>query len=129
MPQIILTPQESEEFFYNAICNGLGYVTTGYGLELDYDRSQYKQAKASLIDKSPCFEDVFMEMLRMGFSLTLEDVEGDGDNTKSITMKDVHEWVSKTPFTHLSDMIMENDDAETADIIIQTVFFNDVIFG
>ena len=25
--KITLTPQESEKFFYNSLCNGLGYMT------------------------------------------------------------------------------------------------------
>jgi hypothetical protein len=72
-----------------------------------------------------------MEMLRMGYSLIMVDEEGDGDedSNSTITLKDVHERVSKAPVRHLMDMINENDDAETADVIIQQVFFNDIIFG
>jgi hypothetical protein len=29
----------------------------------------------------------------------------------------------------LVDAIEENDDAETADVILQTVFLNDVVYG
>jgi hypothetical protein len=77
----------------------------------------------------PCFEDVLMEMLRMGKTLTMVDEEGEGDNNSTITLKDVHERVSNTPVRHLMDMINEDDDADTADVIIQTVFFNEIIFG
>jgi hypothetical protein len=37
--------------------------------------------------------------------------------------------VSNTPIKHLMDAINENGDAITADVIIQTVFLNDVIYG
>jgi hypothetical protein len=124
--EIRLTPKESEEYFYNALCNGLGYIS-GYGLSIDYDAKEYKAAKDKLID--PCYEDVFMQMLRDGGTLTLVDVECDGEYTRSITMKDIHERVQNTEVNHLMNMVNENDDAITADVIIQTVFYKEVIFG
>ena len=130
--EIMLTPQESEEYFYNALCNGLDYVSS-YGISLDYSDEDYAEAKKKLgVDRPdffPCFEDVLMEMLRMGYSLIMVDEEGDEENNSTITLKDVHEKVSKAPVRHLMDMINENDDAETADVILQQVFFNDIIFG
>jgi hypothetical protein len=124
--KITLTPQESEEYFYNALCNGLGYVC-GYGLELDYENQDYNAAKNKLTN--PCYEDVLMQMLRDGNKLTLIDHEGEGDMTRSITIEDVHEQVQNTPLHHLTNMIEENDDAETADVILQTVFYKEIIFG
>lgn len=130
--EIKLTPEESEEYFFNAICNGLGYVTSGYGLDLDYSNEDYEEAKTKLGMDKPgifaCFEDVLLEMLRMGKTLTMVDEEGDGDRYP-ITIKDVHERVSKAPVTHLMNMINEEDDGETADVIIQQVFFNDIVYG
>jgi hypothetical protein len=126
--KVILTEEESLEFFYNALCNavGTGYILN-HGIELIYDVTEYKTAKSKLT--SPCFEDVLIQILKDGGTLTMEDVEGDGDMTKSITIKDVYEKVQLTPFEHLSNMINENDDAETADVILQTVFYGEVIFG
>lgn len=134
--KIVLDKTESEEYFHNALCNGLGYMS-GYGLQFVYEDADYKKAKKSLEaklkkeGKEPgiCLEDVFVEILRNGGKLTFEDVENEGDYTRSITLKDVHERVQKTPIDHLNDMINENDDATTADVILQTVFFEDVIFG
>ena len=123
---ITFTNEESENYFYNSLCNGLGEMG-GYGLSLDYKKSEYQSAKEKL--ESPCFEDVLMQILRDGGSITLVDEECEGEYTKSITMKDVHERVAKTPIKHLTDAITENDDAITADVIIQTVFFEDIIFG
>ena len=123
---ITFTNEESENYFYNSLCNGLGEMG-GYGLSLDYNTKEYQSAKEKL--ESPCFEDVLMQILRDGGSITLVDEECEGEYTKSITMKDVHERVAKTPIKHLTDAITENDDAITADVIIQTVFFEDIIFG
>ena len=123
--EIILSHQESEEFFYNALCNSLDYIS-GYGLELSYKKEDYKSAKEKL--ESPCFEDVLMQILKDGNQLTLIDLE-DGYYTKSITIEDVHNKVQKSPLRHLTNMINEEDDAETGDVIIQSVFFDDIIFG
>jgi hypothetical protein len=124
--KITLTPKESEEYFYNALCNGLSYVA-GYGISMDYDEIEYGTAKLAL--KNPCYEDVLMQILRDGGKLTMEDVEGEGDMTRTITLADVHERVELTPIKYLTDMITENDDAITADVILQTVFYKEIIFG
>ena len=152
MPEIKLTPQESEKYFHSALCNGLGYVTSGYGLRLDYTKKAYNDAKKSLEEKiekgevphfvyhpeyekkegkkpTICFEDVLIEILATGGALKMTDIEGEGANPREITIKEVHERVQKTDFDHLNDMINEQDDAVTADVIIQTVFLNEVIFG
>jgi hypothetical protein len=128
--EIQLEQNESEEYFYNALCNGLSYISD-YGLALDFDKGAYKDAKESLVakQKDTCFEDVLIEILRMGGTLTMIDEEGEGDMTKSITIKEVHERVAQTPFNHLVNMVDGNDDAETADVILQTVFFQEIVFG
>jgi hypothetical protein len=125
--KVTLTPQESEDLFYTALCNGLGYIESGYDLELTFEEKDYDEACKKLT--SPCYEDVFMQMLRDGKSLTLVDVGCEGEYTRSITMKDVHERVQDTDIRHLMDAINENDDAVTADVILQQVFFQETIFG
>ena len=132
--KIVLTKQESEKHFHNALCNGsqIRY----YGLTLDYNEKDYKLAKKSLEKKKKsgeftetiCCEDVWMEILRIGGKLTLVDEEN-GMGDKSILLKDVHSRVAKTPIRHLMDAVNEQDDADTADCIIQTVFYKEVIFG
>jgi hypothetical protein len=127
---INLTHEESEAHFYNAICNGLGELKY-YDLELDYDAKEYKAAKQQLNTKQPdtqaCWEDVLMEMLRSGNTLWIVD---ENDNERHpITLDLVHERVQQTPVNHLMNAINENDDATTADCIIQTVIYGEVIYG
>jgi hypothetical protein len=128
--EIKLTNEEAEQYFFNALCNGLGYVESGYGIELTYTKEDYVKAKKSLQEKTKdiCSEDVIMEILRTGGVLKMIDHES-GEKPKRITLADVHERVAKTPIDHLNDMKNENDDAVTADVIIQTVFYEEVIFG
>ena len=96
--KVQLTPQESETHFFDALCNGLQEMQY-YGLELQYSDEHYKAAKDSLKEKSGenytiCYEDVLMQILRMGKSLSLVDLEG-GEDSSSITLKDVHEHSNK----------------------------------
>jgi len=124
--KITLTPEESEEYFYNALCNGLDYFQ-GYGFDLDYDADQYYKAREKL--KSPCFEDVLMQLLRDGGQLIFKDVENEGDMTRIVTLKDIHERVQNAPIKTLIEMADQEDDADTADIILQTVLFNEILLG
>jgi len=127
--EVKLTTGEAEEIFHSALCNGASYLS-GYGFSLDYPNEKYREAKESLNGKAwPCREDIWVEILRIGGTLTLIDGENEGHYNSTISLNDVHERVEKSPLKHLMDMINENDDAITADVILQTVFFNDVIFG
>lgn len=120
--KVTLTKEEKHSFFHSALCNGL-QMMPGYGLELDYKQSEYVAARKKL-DK-PCLEDVFMQILKDGGSLTMK-----GDETNSvITIKELERRITKTPMSHLLDMHKEEDDANTADAILQTVFFKEIIFG
>lgn len=122
--QVTLTTQESENLFLDALCNALGYVS-GYGLELEFDNDHYQKVRK----EGDCFEDVLMSILRDGGSLTLVDIECDGDYTNTITLKDVHDKVCNTPIGHLMHAINETGDADTSDVILQSVFFGEVVFG
>lgn len=129
-PEIKVTLEQAEEYFHSALCNGLGYLS-GYGLELCVSPSAYHRAKKKL--ENPCYEDVLILMLKLGDRLTLVDTEEgeafDGSNATSITLSDIHKRMPLTPREHLLDMINGQDDAITADVILQTVFFKEVIFG
>jgi hypothetical protein len=127
---INLTPQEAENHFYDAMCNGLGELSY-YDLELEYDDQEYKDAKQRLEVKTPgievCWEDVLMEILRNGDKLWIVDMND--DERHPITLELIHERVQNTPIRHLMDAINENGDATTADCIIQTVVYGEVIYG
>lgn len=125
--KVILTHEESEEIFYNSLCNG--HEIAYYGLSLHVGETQYKEAKQRLFEKgeSHCIENIWMEVLRGGGKLTLIDNEN-GMDPSVIRLSDVHERVQNTPLEHLIDAINEEDDATTADVILQTVFYNEIIF-
>jgi hypothetical protein len=126
---INLTHQESEEIFFNALCNGAAFIE-GYGIEITTEEADYKEAKNKLKmqNELPCYEDVLMQVLRDGKCLYMVDHE-EGIFNASITLNDIHERVKSTPIKHLLDMVNEQDDADTADIILQHTFYQDIIFA
>lgn len=131
--EITLTKEEILEMFYHALCNavGTGYMD-GYGITLEYKKEDYKDAKRNLLNKGKTelsYEDVLMQILKDGKTLTFTDVEGEGEMTRTINLNDVYERLPLAPAQDLIDMKEENDDASTADNILQTVFFKEIIFG
>lgn len=122
--KVVLTPKESEDLFLDAMCNALNYMA-GYGLELDFDEDHYKKVRK----EGDCFEDVLMSILHDGGKITLVDIECDGEYSSTITLKDVHEKVQETPIRHLMDAINHQGDGDTSDVILQSVFFGEVVFG
>ncbi len=123
-----LTEQESLDIFYNSLCNavGTGYML-GHGLEMNYADVDYQTAKAKL--GKPCYEDVLLQILKDGHALTFTDREGEGEYTRSVTLADVYARMPKVPLENLANFQRELDDANDADIVLQTVFFEGVIFG
>lgn len=131
--KILLTETESENLFYDALCNSLNYIESGYDLELVYSDADYNTAKSNFKaqngpDKAICYEDILMQILKDGNRLKIVD-HGYDSYTRSITIADVHEKVALTPLDHLLDAINENGDASTGDCILQSVFFGEIIFG
>ena len=123
--EIKLTNKESEDIFYNSLCNGLNQMVY-YDLRLIYEGTDYEQAR-NKFSEQPCYEDVLMQILRDGNSLTMFDVEG--EESYSINLQDVHYRVQQAPLRTLLEVIQGRDDSDTADEILQQVFFSEVIFG
>lgn len=125
---IELTNTEAEEIFYNSLCNaaGTGWLA-GYGLEVDCNEDDYKAAKQKL--ETPCLEDVWMQVLKDGKELSIVDHENDGEYTKAIKLEDIHNRIKLVPFDVLTNIETGCDDVIDADVVIQTIFFGEVIFG
>lgn len=144
--KVTLSAEKSEELFHSALCNGIREFPH-YGLQLDYKINAYNKAKKSLQEKinkgivpigvfvlgdekpTICREDIWVEILRNDGELKVIDNENGGEYNRSIKLADVHKRVQRSPMRHLWDAITEEGDAVTADVILQQVFFDDVIFG
>jgi hypothetical protein len=66
-------------------------------------------------------------MLRSGNTLWV--VDSNDDERHPITLDLIHERVQTTQTNHLMNMINEHDDAITADVIIQTVVYGEIVYG
>jgi len=135
--KLILTPQESEDLFYDSLCNavGTGYMDA-YGLEMSTRNEDYRNAKNTFPPfSSPAYEDILMEVLRQGGELTFVDHESDGEYTQSVTLADVHTRINEAldrgtlEFSTVLEAINGEGDAGHADSILQTVFYKEIIFG
>lgn len=130
--KIIFEPSETEEYFYNALCNSGVSCLAQYGLVLYVPDSQYTKVANKLKKENNdifvCIEDVYMQVLRE-YGLKIIDTENDGEYTRRITLNDVHNRMSLVPMHHVVDIIDGNDDANTADAILQTIFFGEIIFS
>ena len=138
--QITATTEEKLKVVYNCLCSGLPYFVD-YGFTLDYNGHEYNKAKKSLEAQkaagtfdnglsSICVEDVQTEMLRMGFTLNFKG--GEGNKASHVTPLNLEvierNWGKVNP-RHLADMKNENDDADTADFIMQGLLFGDIVYG
>jgi hypothetical protein len=128
MPRLLMTRDESLKLFYDALVNALRLFESAYGFEMVYNSQAYSQARKKL-PKDCCFEDVLLQLLKDGGSLTFKDHENDGEYTRSVTYKEIHKRVKKTPLRNLADILTEDGDAYDYDVLIQTVLFQEVIFS
>ena len=126
--KIQLEKQEALDIFHTSLCNvyGTGYFN-GYGLEFIWDEDDYKKAKAKL--QSPCFEDVILQIIKDGGTLGVLDHECDGEYNAHINEAIILDRMDQVPPQRLLNIINEEDDAEDADVVLQTLLYGEVIFG
>lgn len=122
--EIKFSEQKSLELFKDALSNGLGYLR-GYNIEEDYSNIEYQSAKDKL--GKPCYEDVLTQILKDGGSINFIDYEENGITT--IHLEDVINNMPKVPLKTLLEVLEERGDAISADVILQTIIFGEVIYG
>jgi hypothetical protein len=124
-----LKKESAEKYFFNALCNGLGYFES-YGIELQYSDEEYKEARKtakSEDEESVSYEDVLMQMLKNGNTLFAEDFEA--EETYSLNLEKMYAQMNQVPEKFILQMIAETDDADTADVILQVCFIGEIIYG
>ena len=127
--KITLNQEELIEVIHNALCNGLGWIS-GYGLELNISQEDYQKAKANIqTENTICYEDVLIQHLKDGNALEFYDNEQEEDVSFTLESAKLSLEGNENVASHILDMINEQDDAITADCILQTCLYDDVIFG
>jgi len=131
--KIILNKEEAIEIIFNSLCNGLAYIQ-GYGLSVNITNADYDKAKQEvmvLLDDSSvciCVEDILIHHLKKGRRLPFWDDEGEEESSfdleqaiKNLQNEDATHWIMQ--FKN------EEDDAVTADCILQFCLYGEIIFG
>jgi hypothetical protein len=128
--QIKLTSAQKNEIILNCLCNSSSFSSN---IELDYSSLEYNESKQCLKNYAKrneviCFEDVIMHMLKNGKNFVAKDVE-ESEEDVPFNLKSMHSNFSLIPFRFLSEMIQEQDDADTSDAILQYLILGDHIYG
>ena len=130
--EIKLLPSESEEMLHSALCNGALSNFRGYGIVLDFSEKHYTKARKTLEKngkKGICYEDVLLQILKNGNPLKFVDEECEGEYSRALTIADVHEKVSTMPLGTISAFLEMEDDADTGDVLLQTLLYGEIIFS
>ena len=128
---IKLTEDFKKEILLNSLCNGLGQLQA-YGLELTFNDEDYTEAKKSYYQRNnqnsvACYEDIILEILTNGKQISFLDHETDEIFYLSFEMALSN--LDKLEVERVIQLIDESDDSETADIVLQTCLFGEIIFG
>lgn len=128
---IKLTEDFKKEIIFNSLCNGLGQLQC-YGLNLLWSDEDYTEAKKSYYQRTQkisgaCYEDILMELLEMKKRVVFEDLET--GEFYDLKLSDALTNLDNLPIWVIVQILEENDDGETADIVLQHCLFNEVVFG
>lgn len=105
---------------------------------IDNSTKEYESTKAKLKKTSDCvcLEDVLMDMLDHGMDIVIcEDEEEDGsyDVQHKINLAKILNAVAQAyndGYVSTENNVVDDDfDSETADVIIQYACFNDIVYG
>lgn len=106
------------------------YACAYWCSEIDYNKNEYKEAKARLVEKGKdniCYEDVLVEMLECGKLIYFIDCEDESRN--ELTLEKLLNGISKNAEERPHDCDLDTGDAITTDCIIQYALFDEVLFG
>lgn len=120
--------EETEVFdvLHAILCDGL-YGLSNSGLTLEYEDADYKEAKAKLT--SPCREDVWLQILKDGKSITFTDNEGSEEDAVLTLAKAIEGLKNPKIADEVREIVEGNYDANTGDTVIQYILFGEVVYG
>lgn len=124
-----LNQAEAEEVFFNCLCDNDLYI---HDLEIVSNSKAYNDARDNWIKLNdrqfPTIEDVWMQILRDGGKLGLKDWSR-SEQLAVVTLEELQERMSKAPSKNLINVLEGNYDVTDTDVILQTIFYGEVIFG
>lgn len=122
------------------ICDILSVGIDGirYWGTTDYSSEEYKKAKNHLIEMGEekdnlSWEQVLAQMLLDGGKIHIEDVEGDEDYSKDLTLENlkrgIEMFILNPQYHSCATSDMWDMDANDGDTVIQFALFEEIIFG
>jgi len=136
--KIVLSDKELISVIHSALCNGLDYIS-GYQMSVQMTKDTYQEAKASIKEEERsefnqyfkgtiCIEEVLVKHLSNGNTLNFWD--GTTEEVVGFDLAKAKENLQNEDVTeHVLSMLNETDDAITADCILQSAIFGDIIYG
>jgi hypothetical protein len=128
MTKYQLSKSQAEDVFFNCLCDNDIFI---HSLQWMYSKKSYEVSKQKLMEmykgSTPCYEDVLMQILKDGGKLGIIDLESDCE-VYHVTLADIHEKINECPIDQLMNVLNEEYDVSDTDVIIQTIFFGEVIY-
>lgn len=120
---------------HHCLCNhGLSYFGN-YGLSVDWPDGDYQVAKKTLLssgdfsDDSLCEEDVLIQIIKDGNRIVIRDDEDNGAIVGILSLSTIYDNWNAIRQSDLLELYHEEDDADTADCILQTLCFGSIVYG
>jgi hypothetical protein len=126
--QVTFTTPEIAAILKTCFCDGGLELLRQSGITLDYDKAEYKAARAALTN--PCLEDVFEQMLIEKRPLLFIDNENGGEQTILTLEKAAEHFKNPEVAEDLVQLHLQDDyDAIPCYRVLQHALYGSVIYG
>ncbi len=117
-----LSNEEKREILLSALCNSGHFAYGDMYVESDQDEFGREHCKTNII------EEIWMAVLENGRQLTIVDNIEAGEE-HSFDLVKAYSQMDKLPKGIVADYLAGNDDADSADYVIETILFGEKIYG
>lgn len=123
---VTATQEEKLEVVLNSLSNT--YLFNGNLLSLKYSDKIYNKYSKQLGNDDVCYEDVLIAIIKAGEVIKIYDEEGE-EYVGELSLNKIEANWDSIRSEDILDIIKENDDADTADNILQCLTLGSIIYG
>lgn len=129
------TQEEKLEVVYNALCNGLDGLLSGYGFDWEIvNQALWSSVKEKLTVgiAKPCLERIAIGYIKEGGELEFTCAEFEEDNNlycNKLSLVTIEKNWDKVRQKELLAYYKEEDDAETAESVLQCLLLGSIVLG
>lgn len=121
-----LEQTEVFDVLHTILCDGL-YGLSSAGLTLEFEDADYQAARVKITN--PCREDVWLQILKDGKSITFTDNEGSEDDAVLTLAKAIEGLKNPEIADEVRELVEGDYDANTGDKVIQYILFGELVYG